>query len=303
MKLADIILIPALCLCLFSCAHKPLPEKDWDRIISSYHDDGVNVRYLELSELNLALAETGRLGSDMFKYTQAGPEGILPQWNRTEEAGIIASDIYFSMGHIAYSQRMAQEAEVLSEKEYTPRMMERLIQTNILFGAYPVANKYIGILEADGYDCSKYKLFLYNDAAVEADPVLGPKKRCIPARDRIALEGGIENDLKEIARINPSHRITLEYLGAMYLLDCDMDSFKSMLDEFYGTEALPSLPKAFAEAACMLSELDRNYWKQVGVSKKTFEQYRDFRSRLENGLSQDKYKSTFWYYIMRVNNQ
>ena len=51
----------------------------------------------------------------------------------------------------------------------------------------------------------------------------------------------------------------------------------------------------------MLSELERNYWKKMGVSKKIYEQYRDFKTRLETGLSEDKYKDTFWYYIMRVN--
>jgi hypothetical protein len=119
--------------------------------------------------------------------------------------------------------------------------------------------------------------------------------------DRIALSEGIEEDLKYILRQNPSHTVTAEYLGVMYLLDCNMEAFKAFLDEFYGTVSLPALPRSFAEAACMLSELERNYWKKMGVSKKTYERYRDFKSRLETGLSEDKYKDTFWYYIMRVN--
>jgi hypothetical protein len=142
---------------------------------------------------------------------------------------------------------------------------------------------------------------LGNDAAVEADSVLGPKRRCVLEEDRIALSEGIEEDLKYILRQNPSHTVTAEYLGVMYLLDCNMEAFKAFLDEFYGTVSLPALPRSFAEAACMLSELERNYWKKMGVSKKTYERYRDFKSRLETGLSEDKYKDTFWYYIMRVN--
>ena len=82
-----------------------------------------------------------------------------------------------------------------------------------------------------------------------------------------------------------------------------MDKFKEMVDEFYGTEALPELHGSFAEAACMLSEIHRGYWKTVGVPAETYKRYTDFKARLGNGLSQDKYKDTFWYYIMRVNSQ
>ena len=296
------ILILALCVLLPSCGGKSLPVRDWDEIIASYRDDGLNVRYLDLAELNLALAETGRLADDMFKYTQAGPEGIVPQWNRSEEAGVVASDIYYSMGHIAYAQRMAFEADVLNEDGYNPRMVERLIQTNILFGAYPVAEKLIKVLEKDGYDCSRFRPFLYDDAAVDSDPILGPKRRCIPSEDHISLSGGIEEDLKRIIRINPSHRITLEYLGAIYLLDCDMEAFKALVDEFYGTEALPELHGAFAEAACMLSEVHHGYWKTVGVDKAVHNRYLDFTKRVGTGVSMDRFKDTFWYYIMRVNS-
>lgn len=296
-----------LCLILYavivcSCESRQLPAKDWNQVIASYNNDEYSVSYLRLAELNLALAQTGRLAEDVFKYTQAGSEGLLPEWNRTEEVGRISSDIFFSMGNIAFSQRMAFEANVVADEEYVPEMLVRLVQTNLIYGAWKVAEKYIDILERDGYDCSLYRNMLGNDAAVEADPVLGPKRRCVLEEDRIALSEGIEEDLKYILRQNPSHTVTAEYLGVMYLLDCNMDAFKAFLDEFYGTQALPSLPRSFAEAACMLSELERNYWKKCGVSKQTYERYRDFKSRLETGLSEDKYKDTFWYYIMRVNN-
>jgi hypothetical protein len=114
---------------------------------------------------------------------------------------------------------------------------------------------------------------------------------------------GIEEDLKDIIRANPSNRKAVEYLGSIYLLDFKMDDFKAMLDEFYGTEALKTLPASFAEAACMLSELNRGYWKEVGVSPETNNLYWDFKKRLGTGLSMDKFKNTFWYYIMRANNQ
>ena len=289
----------------FACNRLQPGGSDWDGIISSFRDDGRTADYRKLPLLNLALAETGQLVDKVFHYTQAGSDGVFPTWSMTVESGKLLSDIYWSMGHIAYAQRMAMEANTLSDGDYDPAMMLRLIETNLVFGAYEVAGKYIGILEKDSSSqkaATGYRRFLYDDAAVDSDPVLGPKRRCIPSEDHISLSGGIEEDLKRIIRTNPSHRITLEYLGAIYLLDCDMEAFKAMVDEFYGTEALPELHGAFAEAACMLSEVHHGYWKTVGVDKAVHNRYLDFTKRLGTGVSMDRFKDTFWYYIMRVNS-
>ena len=292
-----------LFLLLLSCAGRQNDPRDWNHVIASYTDNDTVINCLKLAELNLALAETGRLAEDIFKYTQVGLDGLLPDWDRSLATGALASDIFYSMGLVAFSQRMAFEAYVVDDAEYNPAMLTRLIQTNIILGAYPVAGKYIAFLEKEGYDCSRYRPLLYDDAAVESDSELGPIRRCVPVEDQIALEHGIEEDLKRVIRQQPAYHNAIEYLGVMYLLNCKTDDFRQLLDEFYGTEALPSLPKSFAEAACMLSEIQHNYWKEVSVSQETFNRYREFKKRLGTGLSMDKFKDTFWYYIMRVNSQ
>ena len=302
--------IPILCFfCLgliTACEREVSSSFQPEEIIASYTDDGQTVDCLKLSRLNLALAETGQLADKVFNYTQVGSDGILVPWNLTVETGEILSDIYWSMGHVAFAQRMAFEANVLDERDVNPEMVKRLVETNLVYGAHPVAQKYIAVLEKErGWKkvAQSYRRFINDDAAIDSDPVLGPKRRCVPESDFISQVRGIDKDLKDIIRSNPKYHNAVEYLGVLYLLDCEMDKFKEMLDEFYGTEALPELPVSFAEAACMLSEIDRGYWKTKGVSSEIFKKYNDFKSRLENGLSPDKYKNTFWYYIMRVNNQ
>ena len=306
MKRFPFHIVLAICCVTLSCVRQEAPTPDWEEVIASYVDDGQKVEFHKLARLNLALAETGQLADKIFHYTQAGSNGILVSWDLTEESGEILSDHYWSMGHVAYAQRMAFESGVLDEGEYNPKMIRRLIETNLVFGAYDVARKYIDILSTRPGDkaiADRYRPFLDNDALVEADPVLGPRRRCIPEKDFISLVRGIDEDLKDIIRANPSYRNAIEYLGVLYLLDFEMDKFREMLDEFYGTEALPTLPASFEEAACMLSALDRDYWKQVGVSQATYQRYRDFKKRIGTGLSMDKFKDTFWYYIMRANNQ
>ncbi len=302
--LYSLFLLNSIFATLPSCDFERNADLDFEKVIDNY-EDGPNVYYQEVARLNLALAETGQLADKVFHYTQAGSGGLLVPWDMTAEAGERLSDAYWSMGHVAYSQRMAFEANVMDERDVNPRMVKRLIETNLVFGAYPVARKYIDILGKEkGWKkvAEGYRRFLDDDAAIEADPVLGAKRRCVPEKDFISLVRGIDEDLKDIIRFNPGYHKAIEYLGVIYLLDCEMDKFKEMLDEFYGTEALPELPASFAEAACMLSEIDRGYWKKVGVSSEMYKKYNDFKSRLENGLTPDKYKNTFWYYIMRVNS-
>jgi len=291
-------MIALVFLALQSCKPVNPCNNDWEQVISTYQDNEKVVDYVELAKLNLALSETGQLADKVFHYTQAGYMGLLPDWGQKIENGELLSDIYYSMGHISLAQRMAFETDVLDDRPYNPAMMRRLIQTNIINGSYAVAKKYSGIT---GFD--EFSKFLWDDAAVEADPEFGPKRRCIPSDDYISLVRGIDEDLKDIIRANPSYHKAVEYLGVMYLLDCEMDSFRAFLDEFYGSEALPELPESFAEAACMMSETDRGYWKEVGVSSGIHNKYREFKSRLGTGLSMDKYKDTFWYYIMKVNSQ
>lgn len=278
---------------------------DWNDIITSYQDTSRTVVFLDLARLNLALAETGQLADKAFTYIQGGPDGLIPEWGQKPEAGALLSDIYYSMGYIALSQRYAFETLVQDEPEYTERMLARLVETNLIYGAYPVAEKYIIRLEEGGelrQWAAEHRRFLNDDAAVEADPVLGAKRRCIPKDDFLSDIGTSDERLKNIIRTNPENRAAVDYLGVMYLLDCNFESFKSMIDEFYGTSALESLPVSFAEAACMMSEIYHDWWKSVGVDIGIYRRYTDFKKRLESGRSQERYKRTYWYYVMMVNS-
>lgn len=285
---------------------KSFMSEDWDRVISDYVDDGEKVYYDKIARLNLALAQKGELGDKAFSYTQAGSEGLWPEWSQSGENGALLSDIYFAMGYVALAQRMAFETDVLSPKGHDPRMLARLVQTNLIFGAYPVAEKYICELEKNPSTrkwAQSQRQFLAGDEAVDRDPLLSSMKKCLPEQNFTTGDEGLTEALKSIIRTNPSQRIAVEYLGTLYLLDLDFDGFRSFLDEFYGTEALPSLPRSFSEAACMMSELDHGYWKTVGVSPDTYKNFREFSKRLGTGLPMDKFKDTYYYYVMMANAQ
>lgn len=293
---------------LFSCGHltsdpvfEYAKEEKYDELADYCISRGTKIRFIDLCEGNMALARIGRLGDDAFSLYQAGVDGLIPEWDRTAGAGEWLSDIYFAMGHIAMAQRMAFESYVSSDG-FNARMVKRLVETNIIYGAYPVAEKYISALEREGgYRgwAAEQRKFLWNDSLVEGDPLYGPKRKCIPQHDFISEVRGIDEDMKDIIKANPGHKATIEYLGIYYLLGFDFIRFREMLDEFYGTEALKELPGSFAEAVCMMSEEESGYWKKFGVSPEVYRDYGRFKSRYGAGLDISMYSNTFWDYMRR----
>ena len=305
-KTFTIISIAAVLISSCSGPDRAFMAEDWERVIAEYADDGENVYYDRIARLNLALAQKGELAEKAFTYTQAGSAGLLPEWSPDGENGALLSDIYFAMGYVSLSQRMAFETDVLAPEGHNPAMLARLVQTNLIFGAYKVAEKYIIELEKDPATrawAQSQRRFLSNDAAIENDPLLSSMRRCIPEENFTSGELGLTDALRAIIKTNPKHRQAIEYLGTLYLLDMDFEAFRAFLDEFYGTEALPELPRAFSEAACMLSEMEHGYWKTVGVSQETYRNFRDFVKRLGTGLSMDRFEDTYFYYVMRANSQ
>lgn len=294
---------------LFSCGHSATEpvfeyagEEKYDQLADYCISLGENTRFIDLCEGNMALARTGRLGEDAFMLRQAGRNGLIPEWDMSAQAGEWLSDIYFAMGHMAMAQRMAFESYVSSDS-FNARMMKRLVETNIIYGAYPVAEKYISVLEKEGTYRSwakEQRQYLGNDELVGRHPLYGPKRKCIPQTNFISEVRGVDEDLKDIVRANPEHGSTIEYLGLYYLLGFDFMHFREMLDEFYGTEALVQLPRSFAEAVCMMSEEEPGCWKKFGVPSEIFRDYERFKSRFGAGLDISMYKNTFWDYMRRM---
>lgn len=301
------------CLVCLSCTDREsafkeyIEREDWDSLLQMYDTSSDSLRANEISYIDIALAAKGELAERAFNYLQGGPACLFPDWHLQEWEAEILTDIYYQAGHIALAQRMAFEADVCYAPEHSNRMLKRLVQTNIIYCNWPIAEKYICILEKEGGKwrdwATAQREFLNRQDLVEQNEEYGIKKRCIPDENFISLDRGIVADLKDIIKANPEHRNTVEILGVYYLLALDFGVFKEFLDEYHGTEILPELPRSFAEAACMLSEETPGYWKTVGVGASTYREYVDFKNRMSAGLSLDKYRGTYWVYVMKMNTR
>ena len=281
--------------------------EQWDKTIEECK--GKLTNFLYMCHLNMALANKGELSDKMFNFDQRGPQGLLVQWNKSENISCMLSDIYFTMGATASSQEMAFEGYVSAMEDGNPRMLKRLVQTNLIYGTYPVAEKYISILEKTyAYRdwAQSQRKYLYNDEVVESDPILGTRRRMLPDRNSLAMINGLTGDLALFLEKGPANSAALQYLGAMYLLAKDLEGFKALVEKYYGTEFLPVLPVHFQEAVIVMSEKEPDYWKRFNVSETIVARFTDYKKQvLANrnntviaGLLNRSYGNTYWFYFM-----
>lgn len=281
--------------------------EQWDKTIEECK--GKLTNFLYMCHLNMALANKGKLSDKMFNFDQRGPQGLLVQWNKSENISCMLSDIYFTMGATASSQEMAFEGYVSAMEDGNPRMLKRLVQTNLIYGTYPVAEKYISILEKTyAYRdwAQSQRKYLYNDEVVESDPILGTRRRMLPDRNSLAMIKGLAGDLALFLEKGPANSAALQYLGAMYLLAKDLEGFKALVEKYYGTEFLPVLPVHFQEAVIVMSEKEPDYWKRFNVSETIVARFTDYKKQvLANrnnsaiaGLLNRSYGNTYWFYFM-----
>lgn len=279
----------------------------WDEIIAN--NKGKINNYLNLNYLNMALAQKNILADSMFCYDQRGAVSLAVEWNKTSHISCLLSDIYFTTGHVSLAQQMAFEANSSEPGSGAPRMLKRLIVTNLINGAYPVAEKYISVLENTLFYrdwAVGQRAFLYNDKAVEADPLMGNMRKCLPPQNSLALRSGIDHDLIEIAKANPSSRRAVEYLGSLFLLSKNIQLFKQLIETYYGTEVLPVLPLSFQEGIIIYAEGDSEYWREHGVEPETVRRFIAFKKYwIENkthpALEAQLFRyfgNTYWYYMM-----
>ena len=280
----------------------------WDSIIDQYNDATDNSLYN--CYLNVALAEKGELADRMFSFDQQGVQSIYVNWNREPHNSVLLSDLYFSMGHIALSQRMAFEANQSISNYSGSRMLQRLIQTNLIYGAYPIAEKYLDLLAQTRYYkewASEHRRFLWNDEAIENDSLLSIKRKCITKLNMLSEVQGLYVDLEIIARNNPAHNVSIEYAGAYYLLSKEVILFEEFIERNYRTDVLPTLLKSYQEAILLLSEQDSVYVEKYDISESVIKRYNEFRRQVLTNRSdhaelpdllKNSFGDTYWYYYM-----
>lgn len=279
-------------------------NKQWDRIQNMQLPSNNNI--LLTCFKNLAMAQKGVLADKGLHYKHLGNKALWIDWDQSSIVSTLLSDLYYAMGHIALSQRYAFEGILASEWEANPYLFLRLIQTNLIFGHYDIAEKYIRFLEDTRYQAQAqaYRKFLNNDALLEQDKELGGKRKGVSGSRGLSEMQGLTHDLLQIAFANPENRIVLEYVGMYILFEKNMPLFKMFIENFYQAPGLQPMPTHFQEAIVFSYESQPERWKEFGITEATEKRFREYNrldmdARLSPSLVnklRTGFGNTYWYY-------
>ena len=284
--------------------------ENWDGILQFLAGKPMN-NYLFMNYANMALAEKGELGNLAFNYSPRGINALMVNANSTGSIRMLASDVNYMVGCVAEAQQHAFEAQVTFPTSLGIQTMKRLVKTNLIFGHYAVAEKYLNLIAKTTFHkewADRYKMFLYNDAAVETDSELGEKRKSLSKQNRFSMFYGWQMELDDILVANPKNEKAMTYLGLSFLLNKDMEGFRHFLDKYYGTESLQQLPVVFQQGVIALFQQEKDKWENYHLSPQVvnlYSQYRDlyFKNQRQPNLKNIMARSfgyTFWYYLMFV---
>lgn len=203
----------------------------WQRIIEKAGKHQASSP-MSVSCVNLALAMQGQLCDRLFEFYQNGAEGLFPTFTRDMTSPLPTAETFYQLGMVNDAERYTFEAqEAIPNYRKSGRLTRRIAQCEIVNGNYAVAAKYLRLLEHSLFYrqwAKSQERFLYNDAAVNADPEYG-RQRDIRIKHRDYLFSDQEMDqmlgLLLVDNKKYDNRMAYEYLIAYELLQRDLGRF------------------------------------------------------------------------------
>lgn len=282
-----------------------LRNRQWEQIVKTFKNDLASVQTLNV--LNLALACRGELGDKMFSYPQNGAKTLLATWDNSLMSALICTDICYQVGDIASAQKFAFEGFVTSSNGNV-RLLQRLVETNIICGSYQVAEKYIALLEKTFFYktwASEQRTYL-TDSAVINYPEYASRRLSLQGQGIFAVSSNFLQTLKQLIDNNPQNKLALQYLSGFLLLNRNLVAFRELYDTYYHTDAWSELSLSQQQAVIALEQDSPGNWAKMGVSLATEQAYGSFAQDLADKRGYinfveemaKNHGNTYWFYLM-----
>lgn len=280
--------------------------ENWGKIIESAEADQPSGQ-VPMAAINLALARTGRLSSEMFHFNQEENSLFIP-YVRRGLTPFTASEPYYYLGLYNFSQMFAMETiESTVDAKLPSRAVRRVAETYFLNDQSDNARKYFTILSHTLFysnQAKKYLDILNSDKNIPADPLTSEKKKLMPEHDFYYDYQNMDFALKNLIVSNPQNRMAFEYLMAYYLLKKDLDGFLQNV-ALVNQMGYHDIPIVYQEAiAYILTRLpDAPGELQSMVTVQTvidnLQAYANLYSinRLDTMKLKNKFGNTYWYYL------
>ncbi len=280
--------------------------QDWKKIVRIADKKQPNDE-LSMAYINLALAQTNRLGDKMFSYKQMGPAGLIPDFEIDSDLSMALSEIYYHLGFINFAERFAFEAAKANpDYQESARVIKRLAEINIIKENYTLARKYLAMLCNTTFYAKWARKSISRIEEKRTDENAEWKKeRGIQIVDDFYYAEKEKDMMLYKAFIsNPNNRLAYEYLMAYYLLTKNLDMFMRNADlggRFYGS----AYPRAFREAAVFhLRMKTPEAVKDFGTAdRQLLDQFYSFgkiyNTNPHDVRLTDRFGDTYWYYLFK----
>lgn len=282
-------------------------HNDWKEIIKMADKNTPQTPYT-VAYLNLALGETGQLGTRMFHYYQHDANGLIPEFTKHYVGALVSSEIYYHLGLINIGQAHAFEAmESISDKQKSVRIMQRLAETNLLNHQYAVAKKYLYLLQHTQF---------YKDWANEAMSCIDDSTKFNQHKDWVYLRQIRTTDefvyspqekdmmLGLLYEHDYHNKMAFEYLMAYCLLRKDLQHFVNYFSVGRNLN-YTEIPRHFQEALVFMWTQNNGTfqgmpWPINPVIRRAVVDYATIYTK-QRGVAKKQLKSqfgdTFWYYL------
>ncbi|MDF1576124.1 MAG: DUF6057 family protein [Bacteroidales bacterium] len=213
-------------------------EEDWEGVLQ-YAEKHPSRNLFGSFYTNLALVNSNRLCSDLFRYPQSfGRRGLCFEWDAKGEMLRRGSDFYWTVRFVNEAHHWAYESMVIDG--FTRRNLRRLIQTELVRGNHKIAEKYMDHLESALFQrktAEHYRQFLNKPQAMLTDPEFGPGMEIRVDQDFFAEGSDLEKNLSLLLWNNPANPQAFDYLMALFLLEKRIDEIAENLPAYLNIRA------------------------------------------------------------------
>ena len=185
---------------------------DWQAILDMDYPVGEGTAFT--SYRFLAMAQMGVLGEQAREARPYIDYYMSNQELKQKTDNQVLSDVFFACDYMGQARRRAFDTNIVTPGAFNPEETKKLALINIAYGDYAVADKLLAQLEKTLFYSGwahEQRRFLYDDAAVEADPRLGAMRRAIPPENNYMSPKGTARDLKYIFTANPDQQVARQF--------------------------------------------------------------------------------------------
>lgn len=201
---------------------------NWGAILQRSEKDDPDLP-LCVSATNLAAAMTGQLDSRAFDFFQHGPEGLVPPFVKETLSSWTTGEILFQLGMVNSAQRFYFEGmEAIPNYNKSSRAIKRLAETAIIRGDYPLARKYLSMLENTLFYkkwAQRNLQLIKNPAEVDRHPLYGTLRHRMIGEDYMFSEGELDKTFGQLFLKDPSNQLAKQYLVVYPLLQRNLHKF------------------------------------------------------------------------------